>query len=604
MCGIAGITSKTKAKIGRKHELMKLSLKDRGPNQDGICAEGKTAFVHTRLSVVDIEGGKQPMQLVWGGRHYTMVYNGELYNTAEIKAQLLNLGHKFEGHSDTEVLLHSYVEWGDKCPQQLNGIFAFAVYCFELDKLFFARDRIGVKPFFYTVKEGEFIFASEIKALFAAGIKPQMDKNSVANIVMLGPGRVQGSGVFAGIKELKPAECGYFKNGKLNIFSYWGLKDKKHMDSFDDTVFNVRTLVIDAIKRQLVGDVRVGTFLSGGLDSSIISSVASKHFDEPLHTFSVDYKDNDRYFVASKFQPNKDSDYIDIMNEYIGGVSHKTGLETKQLASAIFNAADARDLPGMADIDSSLLLFCQEIKKHVTVALSGECADEIFGGYPWFTDSEIKSRYGFPWAQNTTERFELLNNHWRGKIDGEHFVNELYEATIKSADVLSDATPNERRTKEMAMLNFNWFMQTLLDRKDRMSMYNGLEVRVPFCDHRIAEYLYSVPWEYKYHNNTEKGLLRQALSDHLPPTILQRKKSPYPKTHNPEYLSLMKERLQKILDDPSARLFDIIDKEALQKLMSAKDFKFYGQLMNVPQTFAYFVQLEYLLKKHDVEIIY
>lgn len=603
MCGIAGILGNKKARLEKKHELMKLSLEKRGCGEGSIYVAGRGVFLHTRLGGADAKED-QHMRLVWRGLSYTLVYDGELYNVDEIKVELIDAGHKFKGCGDAEIVLHAYVEWGDSCLKKFNGVFAFVVFCEEQNKLFFARDRIGVKPFFYTVKNGEFIFASEIKTLFAAGIKLQIDKNSVANLIMLGPGRVQGLGVYANIKELKPAECGYFKNGKLTIFSYWKLKDKRHTDSFEDTVLNVKTLVVDAIKKQLVGDGGIGTFLSGGLDSSIISSVASKHFDKPLQTFSVDYKDNDRHFVASKFQPNEDRAYIDIMNNHIGAESHKTVLDTEQLVEALLPAADARDLPGMADIDSSLLLFCKDVKKYVSVAVSGECADEIFGGYPWFTDNEVKQQKGFPWAQNTHERINFLNRHWRGTIDGETFVSGQYNDTIKSADILSAITHDEIRIKEMAVLNFNWFMQTLIDRNDRMSIANGLKVRVPFCDYRIMEYMYSVPWKYKYYKGTEKGLLRHALKDYLPPEVLNRKKSPFPKTHNPEYLGLMKERLGNILKNPDSRLFDIADRESLQNLMEAKDFKFYGQLMNVPQTMAYFVQLDYLLKKYNIEIIY
>ena len=557
-------------------------------------------FCETKEGSMLVADLKESISLKWRGKSYIILCDGELFNADEVRGQLLTLGHNFKTISTAELILHSYVEWGDKCLTQFNGVFAFVIFCKQQNKLFFARDCIGVKPFFYAVKKGELLFASQIKHLFDLGIKPVMDKNSVSNIIMLGPGRVQGCGVYAGIKELKPAEYGYFSGGKITKTKYWKMRAKNHTDSFEDTVFNVRTLTVDAIKRQLVTDKPLGVFLSGGLDSSIIASVASKVFDKPIQTFSLDYEGNDKHFIPGKFQPSNDSNYVDIMNDYIRGVSHKTKLETETLADSIYDAADARDLPGMADIDSSLLLFCKDVKRHVNVAMSGECSDEIFGGYPWFTNPEIKARAGFPWAQNTAERFAFLNKHWQNKIDGEKFVNTLYQKTLKDIHVQRGATQDERRAKEMIMLNFDWFMQTLLDRSDRMAGFSGIEVRVPYCDYRIAEYLYNVPWEYKYHNNTEKGLLREAFKEYLPPQILSRKKSPFPKTYNPLYLSLIKQKLQDIINCPYSRIFEVVDRAALEKLMQATDFKFYGQLMNVPQTMAYFVQMEYLLKKLDV----
>jgi asparagine synthase (glutamine-hydrolysing) len=307
----------------------------------------------------------------------------------------------------------------------------------------------------------------------------------------------------------------------------------------------------------------VATFLSGGLDSSIISSVADRHFHlagKKLQTFSVDYADNDRYFQASKFQPNSDSSYIKIMNEHLSAEHHLIILDTGELADALYDAVDARDLPGMADVDSSLLLFCREIKKHATVALSGECADEIFGGYPWFRDREIRERDGFPWAQSTAYRAGFLRPEFADRIDAFAYVDERYRKTLAETDVLLK-NRNEKRMKEMVNLNYQWFMQTLLDRKDRMSMFSGLEVRVPYCDYRIAEYLYTVPWEYKDWQGYEKGLLRKAMEGILPDQVLWRKKSPYPKTHNPAYLKTVSARLREVISDPNSPVLQIAKKE-------------------------------------------
>ena len=609
MCGIAGEVSFSGSVLKNKDSFLKMQqvLAPRGPDQNGVFINNNVALIHSRLCVIDIENGIQPMTAKYNEKEYTLVYNGELYNTSEIRDELSKFGHKFLGHSDTEVILKSYIQWKEKCVERFNGIFAFAIWDDSEQNLFFARDRIGVKPFFYTIVDNSFIFGSEIKALLAHEyVEPIIDENSLAEIMFLGPGRTPGCGVLKGINEIKPACYGYFSKTGIKIQKYWILKDKEHKDSFEQTVETVRELVKDAITRQLVSDVPVGTFLSGGLDSSIISSIANSYFKEKsqkLKTFSVTYEDNDKYFKSSKFQPNSDSEFIKKMVDYLGCEHHLITLSNNDLANALYEAVDARDLPGMADVDSSLLLFCKEIKKHCTVALSGECADEIFGGYPWYRDNHIRAINGFPWAQSTQYRKSFLKDDIKIP-NAEEFVYSRYKNTLINTSKIDGLSPLESRMKEMMKLNLEWFMQTLLDRKDRMSMYNALEVRVPFCDYRIAEYLYSVPWNFKDYKSYEKGLLREAMRDILPNEVLWRKKSPYPKTHNPIYLKLVSDMLKNTIENSNSKILEFIKKEELEKLLlTEKSEPWYGQLMTTPQTIAYFIQINYWLEKYKIRII-
>ena len=608
MCGIAGEVSFSNSIIKNKESFLRMQkvLAPRGPDQNGIYIKDKVALIHSRLCVIDIENGLQPMTVKYGECEYTIVYNGELYNTDEVRDELKSYGHKFLGHSDTEVMLKAYIQWKDECVNKFNGIFAFAVWDDKEQRLYFARDRIGVKPLFYTVVNNSFIFGSEIKALLEHQyIEPEIDENSIAEIMFIGPGRTPGCGVFKGINEVKPACCGYYNKSGIKIRKYWTLKDREHTDSFEQTVEKVCELVEDSITRQLVSDVPVGTFLSGGLDSSIISSIANSYFNEKgqkLMTFSVTYEDNEKYFKSSKFQPNSDAEYIKKMVEYLGCEHHLITLKNKDLADALYTAVDARDLPGMSDVDSSLLLFCKEIKKHCTVALSGECADEIFGGYPWYRDKEIRAINGFPWAQSTQYRKSFITDEIK-LPNAEEYVYSRYKDTLINTSKIDNISPLESRMKEMMKLNLDWFMQTLLDRKDRMSMYNALEVRVPFCDYRIAEYLYSVPWEYKDYNSYEKGLLRKAVDGILPEEVLWRKKSPYPKTHNPEYFSIVSKKLREIIENSNSPMLSFIKKSELEKLLNSdKPQPWYGQLMTTPQTIAYFIQINYWLEKYKIII--
>ena len=602
MCAIAGILGQEAPP--EAIAAMLATMARRGPDDRGVFQEEGVTLLHARLAVIDPAGGRQPMTLHFGGAEYTIVYNGELYNTGELRRELQKLGHRFEGHSDTEVLLHGYAQWGRGVLEKLNGIYAFAVWEHKSKRLFLARDRIGVKPLFYAEHGGGLVFASEIKTILKVpGFRPVLDVTGAAELLLLGPGRTPGSGVLRGIRELEPGCWAIWEQGRLTVTRYWQLTDGPHLENFEDTAAHVCWLVEDAIRRQLVSDVPVGFFLSGGLDSSLICAVAAKHQAEPVMTWSVDYDRNREFFRPGKFQPNTDSDYLGPMEAFLGAKGHRVVLTARDLDEALEEATEARDLPGMADVDFSLLLLCRKIRKDVTVALSGECADEIFGGYPWYRDPAIRAKSGFPWAQNIEERRTLLRGNLACQLDARDFVLSRYADTIRESNIDPDSPPLERRMKEMVNLNFRWFMQTLLDRKDRMSMHSSLEVRVPFCDHRIAEYLYRVPWEMKDHGGYEKGLLRHAMAGWIPEEVLWRKKSPYPKTHDPAYLARMQHRLNRLLADRSAPVWELIRPEGAAAIAGAElSAPWYGQLMTRPQTIAYFCQIDHWLRHYGVDI--
>lgn len=606
MCGIAGILGLSADEMILKK--MQNTMARRGPDENGVFRDTNCCLLHSRLTIIAPEAGKQPMTLSWEGECYTIVYNGELYNTAELRSQLNVLGHQLTGHSDTEILLHAYVQWKEGALNELNGIYSFAVWHHKEQKLFIARDRIGVKPLFFTLKDNGFLFASEIKTiLLHPSVKTELDAEGAAQLILLGPGRIPGSGVFRGIQELEPGCYGIFQAGRWKTIRYWRLQDAEHKDSFEQTADRVRYLVTDSIRRQMVSDFPIGAFLSGGLDSSLICSVCAEEMKNKgmrLKTFSVGYANNDKFFTPGKFQPSADDPYIQEISRYLNTEHFKTLLSPEDLIGELENATIARDLPGMADVDFSLLAFSRKIRKEVKVALSGECADEIFGGYPWFTDPEVRELDGFPWAQNTKYRSSFLQPWIIDTLDPNEFVNHEYQRSLLLADICSNTSPEEKRMKQMILLNFRWFMQTLLDRKDRMSMYTGLEVRVPFCDHRLAEYMYSVPWEFKYHQNREKGLLRYAMRGMLPDTVLYRKKSPYPKTYDPKYLHLVSQMLRDVLENKSSPILQIVRKEALERLFSVEySWPWYGQLMKVPQTIAYMLQVNYWLGHYSVQIV-
>lgn len=604
MCGIAGILSNNIDLREESEMIWKISnsLRFRGPDSRGEYIEPNAALIHRRLSVIDIQNGAQPMHF---GK-YTIVYNGELYNTEELRNELKRFGYTFDTLCDTEVVLKSFHKWKEKCADKFNGIFAFAVYDKESKRAFLCRDRIGVKPLYYSLVNGVFAFASRLESLlYVRGVEPVTNEEGLNEIFMLGPAKTIGKTVFRDIKELPPACFMYFEDGKFDIKQYWRLEAKPFEESEMQALEHTHFLVSDAIKRQLVSDAPLCTFLSGGLDSSIISRVAGEDYlekGEMLNTYSVDYVDNDKYFKSSVFQPNKDSDYINLISDYIGTKHHNIVLSNEALADALIDATLARSCPGFTDVDSSLLLFCREVKRNYTVSLSGECADEIFGGYPWYHRTEVLFEDTFPWSRTTDVRRSILKSGFLP--NGEDYMRSAYTETVNKTDFLSSDSKLEKRMREMFLLNLNWFMQTLLIRKDVMSMESSLEVRVPFCDYRIVEYAYNMPWSIKSYNNREKGILRKAFEDELPDIITWRKKSPYPKTFNPVYYNRVKEMVEHVLSDKTCPLYEMLNLKGVQAIIDNPDSlsePWYGQLMKGVQVLAYIVQIYVWIKKYNVE---
>ena len=612
MCGIAGIANLKRDIRNETNIIEKMTetLKMRGPDEDGLYVTQNALLGHRRLVVVDPRGGSQPMIKEHQFNKYVVVYNGELYNTEELRAELKDIGYNFKSYSDTEVLLTSYIEWGEECPEHFNGIFAFAIWDESKKKLFLARDPLGVKPLFYAIRNGSLIFGSEIKALLAhPSVEPVIDREGLCQVFGLGPGRSLGSGIFKDVFEVKPAESIVYNIDGVRKKEYWYLKAKPHLESLDETIEHMRYLVIDAIKRQLYADVPVCTFLSGGLDSSAISSVAAKEFNNlgkaTLDTYSIDYKDNEKYFKSNDFEPDPDREWIGKMVEYAKSHHNNILIDNLELAKALTSSVMACDLPGMADVDSSLYLFCKEVKKGATVALSGECADEIFGGYPWYYREDSVNADTFPWSQSVGSRRLILSKEFK-TLPLEEYVKSKYEESLSAVPHLEGESKKEYRMREMFYLNIKWFMITLLNRKDRMSMSNSLEVRVPYADYRIVEYAFNVPWSMKYAYDREKGLLRAALHDILPEDVLWRKKSPYPKTHNPEYTDIVCSWMTDILGDKNSPILDIIDVDYVKELVKTGGTSYgkpwFGQLMRGPQLVAYLIQVNTWLKKYKIQI--
>ena len=615
MCGFAGFADFGQGLVQPPQLSLDLvrrmvrRIAHRGPDGQGAHLSQNCALAHARLAVIDPKNGQQPLSLPWQGRQVTIAYNGELYNAPELRRDLEALGFSFSTRCDTEVALAAYLAWGLDCPRRFNGIFALAVDDPAAGRAFLCRDPFGVKPLFYTLRDGRLVFASEIKALFEyPGVRPVVGKEGLQEIFGLGPARTPGCGVFQGIRELKPGHLAVFDRQGFRELAYFDLEAQPLELSYQQAVEQVRGLLTDAVQRQLKSDVPLCTFLSGGLDSSLVTAIAARslgELGEKLDTYSFEFEGNSQWFRPSSFQPDRDQDWAERVST-ICGTDHTTLLCTsRELADSLKEAVIAKDLPGMADVDGSLLRFCRQVKRRHTVALCGECADEIFGGYPWFHRREMYDGRHFPWSNNLDLRAGLLRPEIRTELDLEGHVSQRLEETLAQVPTLPGESEEQVRARQLSYLNIHWFMSTLLDRKDRCSMVSGLEVRVPYADHRLAQLVYNIPWEYRCRGGEPKALLRDAGAGLLPEEILHRRKSPYPKTHNPSYEALVKEQLLSVLRDSSQPIHKLLSEETVTGLLGQTfDYgrPWFGQLMAGPQLLAYLLQINFWLSHYQIYI--
>lgn len=614
MCGFCGyVNYKNKTKDTVCINKMNNIIKHRGPNDQNIFFDDNIALGHVRLSIIDPKFGKQPMKKVHNNIEYTIVYNGELYNTKELKEDLISKGYEFETKCDTEVILVSFIEYGERCVSSFNGIFSFAIYENKTGSVFLARDHLGIKPLFYTVTEdGSLIFSSEIKSILEnEKVTPILDKQGLLELFGVGPAHSPGVTYFKNIFELKAGHFATFdKDNGLKLSKYWDLETKECKDTEKEALSKIHFLLTDSLKRQLVSDVGISSMLSGGIDSSILTKLASDYV-ENLTTFSIDFSGNDKNFTPNAYQGSRDSDYVKIMREFLNTNHKEVIIDNKYLFDLLDKSCIARDMPGMADVDSSMYAFCEAIKNAgFKVCISGECSDEIFGGYPWFYREHLINHTGFPWALSEDLRSKIVNSDLLSESDITSYVSFRKNETLESVTFIDKNDEFENRYRKINYLTIKWFMNTLVERTDRTSMANSLEVRVPFADYRIFEYVYNLPAKMKLglmHSSqpVEKYMLRKAFENEIPKEVLFRKKSPFPKTYDPLYLKLVEERVSKIINDKDSKLNQIINVDYVRSMINMHGENitenWFGQLMTYPQTLAYLIQINTWLEKYNIK---
>lgn len=592
MCGIVCMCNWNHDISDKENELNEMIdlLRYRGPDDSHTYVSHHVLMAHRRLSIIDLKNGQQPMHY----KQYSIVYNGEIYNMIEIKKKLVALGYHFKTMGDTEVILAAYDAYKEKCIEMFEGIFAFVIS--DGKHLFIARDQMGVKPLYYAFKNQTLIIASEIKSILYYLKEAVVDNDGIRELLGLGPSCTPGRTVYRDVFSLRAAHYMIY-DGDIHIHRYWMPKVKEHTDSLEETINKVKELVIESIQNQLISDVPISSMLSGGLDSSIITAISSQ-FITHLSTYSISYEGQKDYFKAYDYQTSMDDEYIDDMVLKYQSEHKNVTLSQEDLIQGLETSLIARDMPGMADIDSSFYLFSKEISKNHKVCLSGECADEIFGGYPWFYKEELYNQPHFPWMRDLDLKMKLFHKDIQSLNIKDYIIKQYHQS-------LNEIDSNDFKQK-MMYINMEWFMQTLLTRCDSQTMRSSIEVRVPFASTKIFEYLYNMPYSYMFYNNEEKGILRKAFEKDLPESITHRKKNPYPKTHHPLYTKLIVEKLKESLKDSSNILYQLFDKEALMKLIETKGESFkapwFGQLMMGPQLLAYLYQIALWGKIYKIKI--
>jgi asparagine synthase (glutamine-hydrolysing) len=581
MCGITGWVDYGRDLRGQEPVLSQMvaTMACRGPDAEGMWIAPHVALGHRRLSVIDIEGGRQPMSVDAEGRTVAvMTYSGEVYNYRELRAELATRGHRFITASDTEVVLHAYLQWGEAFAERLNGMYAFALWDTQAEQLLLVRDRMGIKPLYYAETEDGMIFGSEPKAIFAHPlIEPVVDANGLRELLAFVKNPEQA--VYRDLRELRPGSLLRVNRQGITVRRYWKLEAHEHTDDLDTTVATVRELLDDIVARQLISDVPLCSLLSGGLDSSAITALAANQLAAsgrgPVRSFAVDFTGYADNFTADSLRATPDAPFVHELARYVGADHTDIVLSTSELMDPVHRAAVVRasDLPFGGDMFTSLYLLFAAIRARSTVALSGESADEVFGGYSWFHDAAAHADT-FPWlaafgGREARPQQTVFTDDLVASLDVPGYRADSYRSALAEVPHTGTTDPMERRMREVCYLHLTRFVQFLLDRKDRMSMASGLEVRVPFCDHRLVQYVFNTPWALKTFDGREKSLLRAAVTDVLPASIAQRRKSPYPSTQDPAYGNALREQLDKLVADGTSPVLDLLDAQRVRTLLDS-----------------------------------
>lgn len=582
MCGIAGWIDfeRDLTQCAGTVRTMVATMANRGPDSEAIWTDASAALGFRRLTVIDPPGGGQPMIAEENGQVVAvLVYNGEVYNYRDLREVLTGRGHAFHTASDTEVVLRAFLEWGANCAEHLEGMFAFAAWDPRRRELTLARDHLGIKPLFYARLGRGLVFGSEIKSLLAHPlVDAVVDAEGMAEL--LAYIATPGHAVYQGIRELPSGHVLVARDGTVREHRYWSLPSREHTDDWDTTVRTVRELLADSVSRHLVADVPLCTLLSGGIDSSAIAALARRAMpDVRPRTFAVDFTGHTERFSEDFWHRSPDAPYAAEVARFVDTEHRPVVLRTEDLADPVIGHAAllAQDLPRPTpDMDRSLYLLMRTVRQHSTVALMGEVADELFGGYRSFSDRDLLDTGNFPWV---TMGFAVAP-HGMGTGLLDPVLLDAIDVPAYSADRCADAqrevtllpgeSAAEARQRRVEYLHLTRWLPLQLTRNDRLSMAVGVEARVPYCDRRLVEYVFNIPWRLKTRGEVAKSPLRAAVRDLLPSSVLDRPKSPFPVTQDPRYGEVLREQLDAVVSDPNSPARPLVHLPAARALLNQR----------------------------------
>ena len=504
--------------------------------------------------------------------------------------------------SQAQLALSAYAAWGDDYPRHIEGPCMSCVADVARDRMIVARDRMGETEVFFTRDRGGMVFADHPDMLLrSAVLEPVMNREGLCELFGLGPARTPGKTPLRELESLEPGCMLICEGGACRSERYFTLETRDHTDDARTTVERVRELLEQSVAS--IVHLHPGCMLSGGIDSTALTALLSMRIGR-LESFSVDYRDNERDFVPNTFRPEMDAPYIRLAVNVFGTRHHNVVLEQDALAAALERAVRFRGFPGMADIDASLLLFAREIVRFAPNVVSGECGDEVFGGYPWFRGEPTLPEDAFPWSGSMELRESILRAEVREKLKLRSYVRDALHASLESYDVSGVKGEQERTLFKLQRLCFDFFMANLQERALRMCAPQGLQVLTPLCDDRLVQYVYNVPWSMKRMDGVEKGLYRRAVQDLLPEKLRMRRKSPYPKTCSAAYTSAVRSAVRALCADETAPIWKVVDADCISRLASMPldpaDAPWYGQLMAGPQMLAYLLQVNSWMRERGV----
>jgi len=606
MAGIAGMVCLTDDILQKSVNICAMSeaIRSRGDSGAGHYISPHAVFLRRTGPIGKTGKGSFVSEVAKDGKTYILALDGTIFNRNEIISDLNLAGVDHNALSCSEILIYAYAKWNKDFLKRLNGSFSFALWIQEDKVLILARDHHGTKPLYYTITDRMLIFASDIRGITCHPLfETRLDVEGLSELICLSPRYTPGCGIIKSVHQVRPGHFLHFSSNGPKTERYWIMEKQEHEDDLAKTLETVRELVIDSVKRQMKSEVPICGLLSGGLYSSLITSIVTDNpallNNSTYNTWSVDFERSSRYLRLKGNGIEADTSWIRWVCRRAGTRHHYIFLSPSDIIESLLEAEEARGMPGMPDSDAALLLLCREIRNDFSIVLSGDCSDEIFGSTIKASEHFLTGRKRLPWSSNLAEKISVFKNDVIDLIKPYEFIEKCYEEALAEYPKFAVNEKYLRKENEYQWFSLYWNLPCLLDRLDKMSMACGLEARIPFCDVRITDYFWNIPLELKRLNNMDRGLLREALRGFLPSDILERKKSPFPRTLDLDYEAKLKTMLFETVFDPDSPIKYMLNLKTLESMMKQQP-NTVKSFLSRTQLYGWIIQLNHFLKTNGI----